>query len=338
MPPIVMHLPTQPSPQSPPDHQESLGEIHALPDLAVFQATGTDAISFMQSQITNDIESSRHDQSKLAGYCTAQGRLLATMVLQKQPPVPNTDPAILGLIKQDLSATLLKRLSMFILRAKVKLSMSDLKVFGVYVTDHQIDTFQKLVGHPLPLNAWDAFSTQSGNWICAPTTVGHRWWWIAHPAQIEKNQNLIKSLTNKCASDWHVRDIQAGLPWIELATQDVFIPQTLNLDLIEGVSFTKGCYPGQEIVARSHYRGTLKKRMVLGQIDDLINLKPGVDIFERNHPDQPCGRIINVAGASNKTHILFECTFEAMDRNQLVVASAEGPAIKLAPLPYEITS
>ena len=72
------------------------------------------------------------------------------------------------------------------------------------------------------------------------------------------------ALTRTDADAWRAADLAAGIPWIGAATQDLFIPQTVNLELIQGVSFTKGCYPGQEVVARSHYRGTVKRRMAYG--------------------------------------------------------------------------
>jgi folate-binding protein YgfZ len=135
-------------------------------------------------------------------------------------------------------------------------------------------------------------------------------------------------------------DIQAGLPWIEARTQDLFIPQTLNLELIGGVSFTKGCYPGQEIVARSHYRGTVKKRMALGRLvpncDDAP--LPGSDIFDASQPGQACGRLINVstleADGKSTQWVLFESSFEAYDRQQLRAVDDKGPMIETVALPY----
>jgi folate-binding protein YgfZ len=142
------------------------------------------------------------------------------------------------------------------------------------------------------------------------------------------------------SAQWNAQDIQSGFPWIEALTQDLFIPQTLNLELIGGVSFTKGCYPGQEIVARSHYRGTLKKRMALGKLKmgDDSALLPGSDIFEAGESDQACGRLINVATIGEKneaTHwVLFETTFDAYDRQQLRASAPDGPIIETVALPY----
>ena len=341
MPPISLHLPANP-PESGQTPRDRVASMYELADLAVFHIAGADALSFIQGQVTNDIASANPQQSKLAGYCTAQGRLLATVVLNQLPDTSTALPTIQGLIKRDICEPVLKRLGMFVLRAKAKLSVTGYRIVGVSAINEHKSQLEEKLGHTLPLNPWETLHSTSGTWICAPVRQGHRWWWIATDEQLNNHEMLFKTCLNQDNAQWHALDIDAGLPWIELSTQDVFIPQTLNLDLIEGVSFTKGCYPGQEIVARSHYRGTLKKRMALGQIarqsDGLAtnSLKAGMDVYQSQHPEQPCGRIINVASTSDMTHILFEVTFEAMDHDVLSAGSATGPVIQLMPLPYSL--
>lgn len=341
MPPILLHLPPQ-TPQPGDVSNERAARMYELADLAVFHITGADALSFIQGQVTNDIASASTLQSKLAGYCTAQGRLLATLVLNQLPETSTELPTIQGLIKRDLCEPVLKRLSMFVLRAKAKLSVTSQRVVGVSVTNDQKNRLEEQLGHTLPLTPWEVTHCASGSWICAPVRQGHRWWWIVSNEQLNTQQALFNACLSQDSEEWHALDIDAGIPWIELSTQDVFIPQTLNLDLIEGVSFTKGCYPGQEIVARSHYRGTLKKRMALGQLAiqaeavGSTDLKAGMDVYQSQHPDQPCGRIINVAKTAQGIHLLFEVTFEAMDHDVLTAGSATGPVINLMPLPYAL--
>jgi folate-binding protein YgfZ len=124
------------------------------------------------------------------------------------------------------------------------------------------------------------------------------------------------------------------------ATQDVFIPQTLNLDLIDGVSFTKGCYPGQEVVARSHYRGTVKRRMAYGTVNETPSQPaaslPGIDIFDANKPNSPCGRVINSAQAQ-QIHLLLEIQLSDLESADFRLGEVDGPAITLHALPYAIT-
>ncbi|KAG1081140.1 hypothetical protein G6F40_015613 [Rhizopus arrhizus] len=125
-----------------------------------------------------------------------------------------------------------------------------------------------------------------------------------------------------------------------LAMADVFIPQTVNLELIQGVSFTKGCYPGQEVVARSHYRGTVKRRMAYGTIAD-ASLQgaalAGVDVFDATQPGEPIGRVVDAASEAGVASVLFETTLAALPAGDLRLGAADGPRIAAAPLPYSIT-
>jgi len=134
---------------------------------------------------------------------------------------------------------------------------------------------------------------------------------------------------------WQAADVRAGLPWITAATRDLFIPQTLNLDLIEGVSFTKGCYPGQEVVARSHYRGTLKRRMAMGWTT-AQEVAPASDIVASSDLEHPCGRVINQSWDGSKQWLLFECTFDALSRGELQLAGEAGDPVNLLSLPYPV--
>jgi len=327
--------------------------IYPLEDLALFEATGADALSFLQGQITNDILSVGPEQARLAGYCTAQGRLLATMVMTALPDAPAG--GLIGLMRQDILASVLKRLSMFVLRAKVKFGASTYSAVGASVAANQISALTQALGHTLPMSAWQVAATATGLWICAPTASTElgvatlRWWWLASEANAALYQDLKITHVLGTAEQWHCQDIAAGLPWIEAATQDLLIPQTLNLDLIEGVSFTKGCYPGQEIVARSHYRGTVKRRMHFGKIDaaQTVGLKAGADIFDAQGSEQACGRVINIAssvqsqpegatktGDAGTTYVLFETTFEALEHNALHLSAPDGAPITLLSLPY----
>ncbi len=335
--------------------------IYPLDDLAVFEVTGADALSFLQGQITNDILNAGPQHAKLAGYCTAQGRLLATMVVASLPEA--LGQGLIGLMRQDILAPVLKRLSMFVLRAKVKLSASTYSVAGVSVARTEVAALSQALGHELPQAAWQMAAATTGLWICAPTATPLagietcRWWWIAGDAQLEVCQGLSVSTVLGSPERWQCEDISAGLPWIQAATQDLLIPQTLNLDLIEGVSFTKGCYPGQEIVARSHYRGTVKRRMHFGVIEQHSNLDSsmmaGADIFDAQGSEQACGRVINITspvhqqsdGANNPNaesdgrstataYVLFETTFEALEHHALHLGARDGAPIKLVNLPY----
>lgn len=314
-----------------------------LHDLSVIQIEGADAATFLHSQLTHDIAQLTPGQARLAGYCTAKGRLLASVVVWRGSQADT----LFALVKADLAADLVKRLSMFVLRAKAALRITDLPVYGISMARGtnlqtgltsilgaaaaQLDPGQ-LPHIPSPYST--TVSTQS-TWIAAPSAdTGVNRWWVVGETPAAAPENLAP------IAHWQAADIAAGLPWVLAATQDTFIPQTLNLDLIDGVSFTKGCYPGQEIVARSHYRGTVKRRMAYGLghgIAPDASLE-GTDIYDAARPASPCGRVINAATAGDYTHFLLEVQLADLESASFRLGSAEGPAIEIQALPYGITA
>jgi folate-binding protein YgfZ len=289
-------------------------------------------------------------------------------------PDPQAEPPRLrALVKADLAQALVKRLSMFVLRAKAKLTVEAAPVLGVALSaestvagggaadDPSIGPWLAAQGIDLNAEPYDTVCNASGTWIAAPgaTANMHRWWFVPASSSTDHPGGSNRQ------GDWKALDIAAGLPWVEAATQDVFIPQTLNLDLIGGVSFTKGCYPGQEVVARSHYRGTVKRRMARGVIalpdqgamagegraaaaasgataattaDQSTLGRPGVDIFDAKSPDNPCGRIINAARCTDGTveHVLMEVQLADLEGADFRLEGPDGLPIQLQPLPYEI--
>lgn len=197
----------------------------------LLSVTGEEARAFLHAQLTNDIAGLAPDRAALAGWCSAQGRLLATFLV-----IPSSQGFLLQ-VARDLAPAVAKRLGMFVLRAKVK------------IVDESASWVQDGI--------WDAdFSQPDVAWRdgVATVRVGERRYVQLGPAIAEQ--------PNATEEDWVLREIQAGRPFISSATQDKFVPQMVNLEKLGGVDFQKGCYPGQEIVARAQYRGQVKRRMV----------------------------------------------------------------------------
>lgn len=311
----------------------------ALPDYAVVAASGADALSFLHGQLTQDVTGLPADGARLGGYCTAKGRLLATLVLWRAQPAatPEAQPEaaqVYALTRRDLADALVKRLSMFVLRAKARLALAPLQVAGVWCPPDGLASLQDAAGGALPTAPWQRAELASGTWIAAPSAgEALRWWWIAADAQLAQAAPLAAQLARGTADQWRSADLAAGLPWVGAATQDLFIPQTLNLDLLGGVSFTKGCYPGQEVVARSHYRGTVKRRAAYGRLDGQAEPPaPGTDIYDATQPQEPCGRVIE----ASRDGVLFEIALAALAAGELRVGAPDGPHIAVAPLPYAL--
>jgi tRNA-modifying protein YgfZ len=215
-------------------------ECARLNRYGVLAVTGADARDFLHAQLTNDISKLAPDRSALAGWCTAKGRLLATMLV-----IPSPDGFLLQLAR-DLAPAVAKRLSMFVLRAKVKIA-------------DESDAWAQF-------GVWKGLSAVSWEGGTASVPIGS----LRH-LKIGKGAALNCSRSEE---DWILEEIREGRPWISAATQDQFVPQMVNLEQIGGVDFQKGCYPGQEIVARAQYRGEVKRRMVRVQTDGAA-LKPG---------------------------------------------------------------
>ncbi|MGB3289809.1 MAG: folate-binding protein [Burkholderiaceae bacterium] len=314
--------------------------LASLSDLAVIEVAGADAVDFLHGQLTHDVKGLEPGRARLAGYCTAKGRLLGSMVIWRQSG--QQEPAVMMLLKADIAESLVKRLSMFVLRAKAKLRLADCRVLGLALGDGpglpDSDPAVALPAAPESASPWAVTDDAAGTWIAAPSGLAdiQRWWLIAGQPGTETD-----SMQGNAAL-WRAQDIQAGLPWIQAATQDLFIPQTLNLDLIDAVSFTKGCYPGQEVVARSHYRGTVKRRMAAGLITASENVDAealaATDTFDARQPDNPCGRIVNAARDQGGIRILMEVQLADLGSADFRLGQADGPAIQLQPLPYGIES
>ncbi|HEY0295786.1 MAG TPA: folate-binding protein [Bordetella sp.] len=309
----------------------------ALDGFRVIAATGDEALDFLHGQLTQDVTGLAADRASLAGYCTAKGRLLATLAMWRAPADPDAaDARWHALVRADLAEALIKRLSMFVLRAKAKLVLTPLHAAGVQCEGPQRAALQAAAGGALPAEPWQRADLPTGTWIAAPAAsnaAGPRWWWIASDAQLGGAQALSQVLAQGDAQAWQAADLAAGLPWIGSLTQDMFIPQTVNLELAGGVSFTKGCYPGQEVVARSHYRGTVKRRMAYGQLDDAgATVRPGADIYDAAQPHEPSGRVVDAAGPA----LLFETTLASLPDGDLRLGAADGPRIRVLPLPYAL--
>lgn len=312
-----------------------------LADFAVIEAVGDDTAGFLQGQLSNDIAGLTPGHACLAAYCTPKGRMLASMVVWQ---VAGTDaPTYRALIRNDIAPAIVKRLSMFVLRAKVKLSLLPTVVQGISCATPGAVPPAAAPAASWPEHAapYTVIETSSGAFIAAPcANAGQARWWHINTSNIT---STAEGTDSAAASAWHAADIAAGLPWVELATQDMFIPQTLNFDLIGGVSFTKGCYPGQEVVARSHYRGTVKRRMARGQValdqaSTAPGIAPGTDTFHAGVPDSPVGRIVNAIVVNGQAHALLEVQLADLGQADLRVGAADGPAIVLQDLPYAIVA
>jgi folate-binding protein YgfZ len=312
---------------------EAAGIYTALTQFGVIDVQGDDATSFLHAQLTNDVQHLDGSTAHLAGYCSPKGRLLASFLSWR------TGGTIRLLISKDLQAAVQKRLSMFVLRAKAKLAdaSGNLAVVG-FAGDVRQALSQ--VFDALPDAVHVQVDGPAGSLIRVHDAVGRpRYLWIGPCAEVAAHlPKLERILTQVSPAVWDWLDIRAGEPRITQPVTEQFVPQMVNFDVLGGVNFRKGCYPGQEVVARSQYRGTIKRRMALANVTgELAELGAGSELFHSEDPNQPCGQIVNAAWASEGgVDALVEIKLAALASGSVHVASADGPALRFLPLPYAL--
>jgi tRNA-modifying protein YgfZ len=267
-----------------PDALPSSGSVQ-LHTWGVIGALGADAAKFLQGQLTNDVEGLAATQARWAGYCSAKGRLLATFTALR--PAPDT----LWLLtpKDGLPATL-KRLQMFVMRSACKLSdaspaWSLQGLWGAQAAEATtgmapMDVRDGVIRLP------DVTLMMANGKV--DTIVR------AVRMQAAGSDPNLKNDDQYSLAAWPWLDTASGSPHVTATTADAFVPQMVNWELLGGVSFRKGCYPGQEVVARSQYRGTLKRRMHLFESNAAVN--PGDEVFHAQDSEQPAGTVVNAAG------------------------------------------
>lgn len=310
-----------------------------LPDMAVLQANGPDTAIFLHGQLSQDIQHLDATQARLAAYCSAKGRMLASAIALR----PDADTVWL-LCDASVLPPLLKRLSMFVLRAKTRLSdgQATLRVLGLAGAEVQTllpDEAQACATVPSTDAPWPVRACLGGQLVSLPTVLGvPRWLWVGPHAEADALQARLPMLP---APAWAWLDVMSAVPRIQAATADQFVPQMVNFELLGGVNFQKGCYPGQEIVARSQYRGTIKRRAVLVHSD--AALLPGQELFAENDSGQPAGLVIQSAAIPSSDGSALSEAHSALVEIKLAAwqtpvhaGSADGPLLRWADLPYAL--
>jgi folate-binding protein YgfZ len=223
-------------------------------------------------------------------------------------------------VSRDLAAVFAKRLSMFVLRSKVAIRdvSEDWPVYGA------MEPIEQLLTH-LPADAIALAMQTPADTNSAKRIV------FASQMTVDAQLNL---------SEWNATEVASGIPRIVAASQDQFVPQMVNLESVGGVDFKKGCYPGQEVVARSQYRGAIKRRLFLAKVQiPSESCPPATEIFHEEDPGQPAGMV--VLSAPNPSHpdwvdLQIECKSELAQSGKLHLGDASGPSLELGKLPYSL--
>lgn len=299
---------------------------------------GPDAAAFLQNQLTNSVlgldrltpsDLSREPMAvRLVGYCSPKGRLIASAWLALYSTSDDGDDRFALFISKDIASAIAKRLSMYVLRSKVKVidASLDWTVCGVYSTNADF-----------------------GSDALAPGELGLRLPDVLLGQQTYMRGLIACPISNQARDDsdelrlWNYLEVMSAIPRIVLATQEQFVPQMINFESVSGVDFKKGCYPGQEIVARSQYRGAIKRRLQLAHFSEQSNasenIDPGIELFHASDSSQPAGMVVLSAHSpfdANRVDLQIECKLDALENGEIHLGSVDGPVLKIDSLPYPL--
>jgi len=293
-----------------------------LQRLGLLSCSGDEARAFLHAQLTSDIAGLAEGEARFAGWCSAKGRLLATLL------VISRGGEFLLQVPREIAPAVAKRLSMFILRAKAELAeASDAWAqFGLW-GGGAADRLAAL-GLAVPQGPMRSAQAQGGIVV----QVAPQRFLVLVPAAQRARFAAIANAPDEDA--WALEEIRAGRPQVVLATQDQFVPQMVNLERLGAVDFKKGCYPGQEIVARTQYRGVLKRRMVRARV--AARAAAGDELFADDLRGQASGAVVNAAAAPDGgSELLAVAQISALESAQPIrLRAADGPPLELLPLPY----
>lgn len=297
-----------------------LNGVTTLPHWGIIGVQGEDAASFLQGQLTQDFALLGLSEARLAAYCTAKGRMQASFIGLKR-----AHGDILLVVSRDILAPTLKRLSMFVLRSKAKLrdATAEFELYGVAGA-----AVRELA--PGLAGPWTKADVGGASVVSLYPADGQaRALWVAPAGGVAPPA---APLSHEL---WLWGEVRSGIATITAPIVEAFVPQMLNYESVGGVNFKKGCYPGQEVVARSQFRGTLKKRAYLAHSQ--AALQAGQEIFHEADPSQPCGLVAEAAPApGGGWDAIVSIQVAASQGGGLTAGSAQGTAVTVQPAPYPL--
>ena len=293
---------------------DSLNGVAPLPHLGVIRVEGEDAAKFLQGQLTQDFALLGLAEARLAAFCNAKGRMQASFVGFRRSPTE-----IVLVMSRDILAPTLKRLSMFVMRAKAKLSDATEEF-----------TLLGLAGSAVAGDAPPWTKTDDGVASLVrlyPADGQARALWLAPAGTPAPDGQVLEH------GLWLWGEVRSAIATITAPIVEAFVPQMLNYESVGGVNFKKGCYPGQEIVARSQFRGTLKRRAFPAHAG--AELLAGQEVFHDADPQQPCGLVAQAAAApGGGWDAIVSLQLSATQGGRLTASGPDGPELALGELPY----
>ena len=305
--------------------------VAPIADQGIIRASGEDAAGFLHNLVTNDINHIPADGARQAALCTAKGRMIASFLIWRE------GADLLLQLSADILPAIHKKLSMYVLRSKVKLTDASGERVLIGIAGPQAEALVSGLG----AGTGAAMSTSAFDGGTAVRLDERRFVLAVDMAAAETVWGKLAAAAKPAGlAAWRLTEIAAGQPRIVAATQEAFTPQMVNYELpaVGGVSFQKGCYPGQEIVARTQYLGKVKRRMYRARLDAAF--PPGTDVFTPEAGAQHCGSLVSVAPAPIEEGGGYECLMvvqsSGMEAGEVHVGSPDGAKAAFLPLPYAI--
>ena len=317
------HISTQP-PALPSFITDGLSGVTKLTHLGVIRAAGADAATFLQGQLSQDVVGMGLDAARLAAFCNAKGRMQASFVTFKRKNAQGIEELLL-VCCADILVQTLKRLTMFVMRAKVQLTdaSADFALYGVAGTAINI-------GAGYARSPWSRHDVDDTTNLFLYPGAGVERVLCCVPANLPPPAGKVLPL-----NAWNWLEVQSGIAMISLPIFEAFVPQMLNYESVGAVNFKKGCYPGQEVVARSQFRGTLKRRayVVHGSGGAVV----GQEVFHSSSAEQPCGLVAACApNPSGGFDAIVSMQTSAATDGVLTVGGPQGSPLSILPLPYPL--
>jgi folate-binding protein YgfZ len=290
------------------------------------RVAGSDCDSFLQNQLSNDVRELTAARAQLSSYNSPKGRVLDLFVLRREAG------AVMLETRRDTLPATLKRLRMFVLRSKVALEEHG-AASALGLAGPQAEELLSRADLPVPQQDWECIAADAVTVMRRPGS--------APRFSLHADAAVLPALWKKLSADarpagtaaWRLLDILAGLPAMRPETADHFVAQMLNLDRLGGISFSKGCYPGQEIVARMHYLGNLKRRMFLGFADAAAG--PATAVYAGSEA-QAVGEVVQSAPHPQRGAALLAVLQLGHAAEELHLGAVDGPALAVEPLLGEV--
>lgn len=305
-----------------------------LEGFSLVRVAGEDALEFLQGQFTNDIREVSEAHFQMNSYCTPKGRALANF------RVISDGQGYLLQMPTASAEILLKRLPMFILRSRVEITDLSQQWACVGLAGNGASELLQSLELPAPGSAGES-ATASGVTACRLQSQPERFLLLGQTEAMKSAwSRLQERATPGPLTTWNQLEIRAGIPWISAETREAFVPQMINLQLIDGVSFTKGCYTGQEVVARMRYLGKLKRQMYLAHLESGELPEAGTDLFcSASESPQGAGKVVNaVTDGEGGADLLAVIEIDSASNGEIRLRDADGPKLELRRLPYDFES